>query len=239
MEISINDPLAPTIMTVIQSGDVDGLRQLLSADPNLATARIVDEKGVRRTLLHIACDWPGHRPNVASTIAVLIAAGADANAGVAVPGRDEASETPLHWAASNDDVTAIDALLDGGTDIEAPGAVFTGGTPMSDAVVFAQWNAARRLFDRGARTTLWQAAALGLLDRVAAYVERDPPPSGEEITNAFWNACRGGQRGTAEYLLDRGADRDWIGHDDQTPLQAAEESGAQEVVDWLRSRGAR
>jgi len=61
------------------------------------------------------------------------------------------------------DVAVLDALLDGGADIEAPGAVFTGGTPMSDAVVFAQWKAARRLLERGACTTFSQAAALGLL----------------------------------------------------------------------------
>ena len=41
---------------------------------------------------------------------------------------------------------------------------------MSDGVVFAQWRAARRLLERGARTTLWQAAALGLLDSVRGHV---------------------------------------------------------------------
>ncbi len=72
----------------------------------------------------------------------------------------------FHWAASSDDVEVLDALLEGGADIETPGAVFTGGTAMSDAVVFAQWKAARRLLERGAKTTFWQAAGLGLLGRV-------------------------------------------------------------------------
>jgi ankyrin repeat protein len=49
---------------------------------------------------------------------------------------------PLHWAASSNDVVAIDALLDLGADIEAAGAIFTGGAPLSDAVVFANWEAA-------------------------------------------------------------------------------------------------
>jgi hypothetical protein len=53
----------------------------------------------------------------------------------------------------------------------APGAMFTGGAPMSDAVVFAQWNAARRLLEHGARTTIWQAAAIGPLDRAANSVQ--------------------------------------------------------------------
>ena len=37
-------------------------------------------------------------------------------------------ETPLHWAASCDDVAVLDALLDAGADIHAPGAVIGGGS---------------------------------------------------------------------------------------------------------------
>jgi uncharacterized protein len=110
---------------------------------------------------------------------------------------------------------------------------------MSDAVVFAQWETARRLIERGARTTVWQAAALGLLDRVEEYCALQPPPSSDEITNAFWHACRGGQRQTAEYLLGRGVELNWIGHDGKTPLQVAHESGAEDLIDWLRSQGAK
>ena len=103
---------------------------------------------------------------------MLVAAGAELNAAV-VPGVQESVETPLHWAASSDDVAVLDDLLDGGADIEAPGAVFTGGTAMTDAVVFAQWSAARRLLERGATTTIWQAAALGLLDRVRTQADSE------------------------------------------------------------------
>ena len=75
--------------------------------------------------------------------------GTDPNAGL-YDSPIDACETPLHWAASSDDVAAINALLDNGADIEAPGAVFTSGTAMSDAVIFAQWRAARALLARGA-----------------------------------------------------------------------------------------
>ena len=36
-----------------------------------------------------------------------------------------------------------------------------GGTALDDAWAFGQWNAARRLVERGARPTLLAAAALG------------------------------------------------------------------------------
>jgi len=132
----------------------------------------------------------------------------------------------------------LDALLDRGADIEAAGAVLTGGSPMSDAVVFAQWDAARKLLARGARTTFWQAASLGLLDRVKEHLECQPPPPPDEITNAFWNSCRGGQLETAQLLLASGADLNWVGHGKKTPLDCAVASGRQELVVWLRGEGA-
>lgn len=238
LHLPSNDPTAIAVASAIRAGDIGELKRLLEQQPDLAKARIVDESGTARSLLHVAADWPGHFPNGARTVAMLVAAGADANAPVGSP-QVKHAETPLHWAASSNDVAVLDALLDGGADIEAPGAVFTGGSPMSDAVVFANWSAARRLLERGARTTFWQAAALGLVDRVRECFERQPLPSPDEITNAFWHACRGGQRETAEYLLARGADLNWVGYDRKSPLNCAVESGNQDLSAWLRSQGAR
>lgn len=215
----------------IQSGDVGSLKRLLSENPDLVKAR-VDGK---RTLLHVATDWPGHFPNNPATVATLVAHGADINA----QSLGRHSETPLHWAASSDDVEVLDLLLDLGADIEAGGAVIGGGTPMADAVAFGQWRAARRLLERGARTTLWQAAALGLMARVEQYFAGKPAPAPDEITNAFWCACQGSQQAAAEYLLQRGADLDWVGYNQLTPLDAAARSGAVELVQLLRGRGAK
>ena len=239
LTVSADDVRAVQIVTAIQSGDVASLEEQLRDSPDLAAARIVDEHGVSRTLLHIVADWPGHFPNGPSIVATLIAKGADVNAGVIHPGPNGSPETALHWAASSDDVGVLDALLDHGADIEAPGAVFTGGPAMSDAVVFAQWRAARRLLERGATTTLWQAAALGLLERVEKLCMNTPLPAADEITNAFWHACRGGQRAVAESLLSRGADRNWIGHDHKTPLDVAHERGDRDLVQWLDACGAK
>jgi uncharacterized protein len=239
LSIQADDARAVALGAAIRSGDVDSLERHLRDLPELATARVVDARGVSRTLLHLAADWPGHFPNGSDTVAVLIAAGADVDARVVHPGPHRSAETALHWAASSDDVGVLDALLDGGADIEAPGAVFTGGTPMSDAVVFAQWRAARRLLERGATTTIWQAAALGLLDRVRDFCSAEPAASVEQLTNAFWHACRGGQPRIAEYLLDRGADLNWVGHDRKTPCDVAQASGDANLIGWLRARGAK
>jgi ankyrin repeat protein len=239
LSIHADDPQAVALAAAIHRGHVKVLQRHLRDRPELATARVVDRRGTSRTLLHIAADWPGHFPNGPQTVAILVAAGADVNARVMHSSPDGSPETPLHWAASSSDIAVLDALLDGGADIEAAGAVFTGGPPMSDAVVFAQWRAARRLLERGAATTIWQAAALGLLDRVQNFCSMEPPPGRQEVTNAFWNACRGGQQLTAEYLLGRGADLNWIGHDHKTPSDVAEESGDDKLIQWLRARGAK
>ena len=217
---------------VIRSGTAAELEQLLREHPALPHARLGDERGQSRTLLHIVTDWPGNVPEPAAKIRALVAAGADVDARFTGPH----TETPLHWAASSDDVEALDALLDAGADIEADGAVIGGGTPIADAVAFGQWKAARRLLERGARTNLWQAAALGLVDRVQEELDRTPPPAQDELDNALWCAAHGGQRTTAELLLDRGADPAWVGHDGLTAAAAAERSGAHELAEWLRAQ---
>lgn len=232
-----SDPVAMAVTKAIHTGDVAALRLLLADHAGLASVRIVGTDGGERSMAHVATDWPGHFPNVSATLHALAVAGADVNARMSPHPKDaDCVETPLHWAASSNDVAAIDALLDLGADIEATGAIFTGGAPLSDAVVFANWDAARRLVERGARPTWWQAAALGMLDLVMARWHEEPGPTDDEITRAFWHACRGGQMATATYLLERGGDPKWVGWDQTTPLQAAEKSGDGKFVSWLRSR---
>ncbi|MBC7788599.1 MAG: ankyrin repeat domain-containing protein [Anaerolineae bacterium] len=231
------DPLAVALVEAIRAGNVSALKRLLADNPGIATARVGDDEpgGMSRTLLHVVTDWPGHFPNGAATVATLIEAGAEVNAQF----RGPHAETPLHWAASSNDVDVLDALIDGGADIEAPGAVIGGGTPLADARGFAQWEAAHRLVQRGARTTLTDTATLGLMDRLERYFASEPPAP-DEISRAFWGACHGGQRAAAEYLLARGADINWIpGWEKLTPLDAARRSNASELADWLQSIGAK
>jgi uncharacterized protein len=90
----------------------------------------VDDKGGSGTALHAVTDWPGYFPNGPEVTAVLIDGGADPSA--PVEGSWHA-ETPLHWAASSDDVEVTRALIDGGANVEATGASIAGGTPLDDA----------------------------------------------------------------------------------------------------------
>jgi ankyrin repeat protein len=236
--IDTQDPLAVAVVQAIHAGDIAGLKRLLEKNPGLAAARLGDDDrdGMSRTLLHIATDWPGHFPNGWAIVAVLVKAGADVNARF----RGPHEETPLHWAASSDDVEVLDALLDAGADIEATGGVIGGGTPLADARAFGQWRAAHRLVERGAQTTLQDAATLGLMDRLQAAFADDLPPLQDEIDAAFWGACHGGRLSAAKLLLDRGADLNWLPPwEELTPLDAARRSDAGEVVAWLLERGAR
>ena len=235
MKMPADDPRAIELAEAIRAGNVGALERLLADHGDLAAAWFVDPRsGDERSALHVVTDWPGHFPNGRAVVARLVAAGADVDA--AFGGAH--AERPLHWAASSDDVEVLDALVEAGADIEVPGSVINGGGPLADAVAFGQWRAARRLVEFGARVNLWQAAALGLADRLERLLETDPPPAHDEITNSFWCACHGGQRATAERLLERGADIDWIGHDGLTPLDTAVRSDAHELADWLRSQGA-
>lgn len=236
MDIQVNEPLAQALRKAIQEGEVATLRELLDGDPLLARARVVGPRAESRTLLHVATDWPGHFPRVAETIALLMERGAEADAPM---GGGNAPERPLHSAASSNDVAAIDALLDGGADIESPGAIFTNGTAMSDAVIFAQWDAARRLMARGAKTTLTESAGLGLMDRVVEFFAQEPGPGSELVTAALWHACRGGQLETVQYLAGKGANLNWVGWDKIAPLDGAVQSGNGELIAWLVRQGAR
>ena len=224
------DPVALAAVHTIRTGDTTALASLLSQHPGLACEQIHGT----RTPLHVAADWPGYFPAGPATVRLLIEAGADPNAGTG----GNQSETPLHWAASSDDADVADALISGGADIETPGGSI--GTPLDNAVGYGCWNVARLLVGRGARVDkLWHAAALGSMARVEELLATSPPPSPADVTEAFWQACHGGQRRTAERLLASGADLDGTpGYSDQTAAEVAAELDTQRenLVAWLHDR---
>jgi hypothetical protein len=236
VEIPAYDPTATELELAVHGGDIDTIRRLLAEDPRLARAGLVDRKGGFRTLLHLVADWPCYFPNGPQIVHLLIQAGADPS----FRHSTRCDETALHWAASSDDVDVAAALIDGGADINVPGGSI--GTPLANAVGYGCWHVARLLVARGARIgSLWEAAGLGDQAAVDEFLAADPPPASSEVDEAFYQACHGGQRRMAEYLLAQGANINTIPeYSNETPLQAAggTDTRRQILVDWLKERGA-
>lgn len=227
---------ATALGAAIRSGDTGAVERILADSPELARGPL-GGRFETRTALHVVADWPGFFPNGPTIVSLLIAAGADPNdRGDPVPG----AETPLHWAASSDDVDVAAALIDGGADVEVPDGSI--GTPLDNAIGYGCWNVARLLIARGARVDkLWHAAALGMLDRVRELLATTSPTT-SDVSQAFWHACAGGQRRAAECVLAAGADLNWepeYAHG--TPLDAARGLGTarQNLIGWLDELGAR
>jgi ankyrin repeat protein len=241
MTLDSNDPLSRTLIQTIHAGNLASLESILATNPGLSSARI-KERGGSKTPLHVVADWPGFFPNGPAIVKALISAGADPDAGTE---GDNFRETPLHWTASNDDVEVAEALILGGADLEVRGGSIAGGTALDNAIGYGCWRVARLLLERGAKVEkLWHAAALGMTSRLKDFFEDPAVPSPEELNNAFWQACHGGYRRTAEYLLARGADLNWVpDYAKQTPLGIANagglDTGRQALVNWLRDRGAK
>lgn len=227
-----DEQTAAAVVAAIRGGDLETLRQLIDERPDLATARING-----RTALHVVTDWPGYYPNGPAVVAMLVAAGADPNADTG----GNAPETPLHWAASSDDLEVADALIDAGADLERPGGSI--GTPLDNAIGYGCWHVARCLVQRGARVDkLWHAAALGLMSRVEDLLAATPAPGRQDINEAFWQACHAGQRRAAEYLLHHGADiNTTVDYAHGTPLDTATgiDTRRDILATWLREHGAR
>ena len=230
-----SDPVAIELVHAIHTGDTGSLGRLLAEHPGLASEPIRDGRGSKTPLL-AATDWPGYFPAGPAVVRMLIEAGADPNG---TTGGDK-PETPLHWAASSDDADVAEVLIHGGADIERPGGSI--GTPLDNAIGYGCWHVARLLVASGARVAkLWHAAALGMLPRLDELLAGTPAPSADDISEAFWQACHGGQRRAAELLLSRGADINaTTDHSHGTPLDVAAEIGTrrENLVTWLREHDA-
>lgn len=223
-----------SLAAALHAGDLVALADALAAKPRLASSRLGGPHG-DRTPLHVVTDWPGFVPNGPQMVRILVAAGADPEARFVGPHH---RETPLHWAASSDDVEVAAALIDAGADLDAADGSI--GTPLENAVGYGCWEVARLLVAKAARVeTLWCAAALGLTLRVEELLDG---ASAARVSQAFWHACAGGQRRMAERLLARGADVNWIpSYAKHTALAAVRELPAQRrlLATWLAGRGAR
>jgi uncharacterized protein len=232
--LSAGSHLAKQLEDALEGGDAVSLERLLEENPGVSNALIVDSNGDVGRLLHLCANAPGHRPNPVQIVDLLVRDGADVDAPVVGAGHQE---TALHWAASNDDVELIDALLDAGADIERQGSSIDGGPPLQSATGYGQMNAVRRLVERGAVYFVWHAAALGMMPELTVLVAAGPPSEG--LNSALWQTSGNGQIDAARYLLEHGADVNWHAPwSGESPLDVAKANGHDELAALLVEHGA-
>jgi uncharacterized protein len=147
--------VAIQLRLAVRFGDVEAVQRLLRDDPGLASARLGAADRGSSTALHLVTDWPGYFPNGPQIVRLLIEAGADPNALTFDQGPEPGpgSETPLHYAASSDDVDVAEAVIDGGADLVTEGL-------SAEAVSQAFWHACAGAQRRPAEYLLGQGAGL-------------------------------------------------------------------------------
>jgi ankyrin repeat protein len=218
-----------------RAGINEELRQLLSADPDLARAR--DSHG--STGLHAAAAR-GH----IDAVRMLLQHGADPNARDA---GDNAS--PLHFAAGGGLADTVRALLDAGADVHGHGDVHeadvigwaTAIAPPNDI----RPNVVSLLLKRGARHHIFSAMALGDLDLIRHLAEENPETLDRRMSRfehgqtPLHFAVNRQRHDILDLLLELGADLEARDFSGRTALEAAMMRGDKEAMRRLHEAGAK
>ena len=214
-------------MAAIKAGDLEKFKELVAADPSLATSRSTRS---HPTLLQCLVLDGKDKPNAVEMAKVLIDAGAELN-------------EPLVAAGSIDNRPVAELLLDRGAAIDGTG----GWTPLEEALYWNSRNAIGLFLERGAKIqNIRTAAGLGRVDLIEDYFNSDGslkpeagrinwpwgdletiaasnhPPKGQKtlsdrvnawsqdrqgiVNNAFVYACMHGHIDAAKLLLEKGAE---------------------------------
>ena len=142
---------------------------------------------------------------------------------LAVHRRGVIGETPLHWAAHNNHLAVVTALLDGGADIEADEIALYGGKPLHWASEH-QPRIVKLLLERGADVNSRNVLAGAKYEGVTPLIMVATQP----------NDCAE----CAELLLAAGADLQAKDAAGKSSLTWAMEKGAKKVEGVLRRHGA-
>jgi ankyrin repeat protein len=198
-----------------QRGDVDKVRQLLSADPALVNAKGAYDK----TPLHWAAE-KNHR----EFAELLVANGADISAEITW------GMTPLQWAANMGSRDVAEVLLAHGARPQL-NMWCAAGLGMLD-VVQSFWDLPTTL-KPGAGQTRSRDLGNGKWGKA-------PPPESyvELVSDAFYIASRNGHVAVAKFLLERGADINCRGFFGAPGLHWAAINGHKPMVEFLIERGA-
>ena len=249
-------------IAAIKAGDVEKLKELVAADPSLATSRSTVS---HPTLLQCLVLDAKNKPNAREMAEVLIDAGADVH-------------EPLGAAASIDNRKVAELLIERGAAVDGTG----GWSPLEEALYWNSQNVAALLLERGAKIqNLRTAAGLGRTDLIENYFNADgtlKPEAGKInwpwggldtiaasnhdapgqkaladrvnswpqdrqgiINNAFVYACMHGHIEAAKLLLEKGAEINVIpgGFDYAgTGLHYAALNGHRSMIEFLLQHGA-
>src|SRR6185503_18463761 len=131
----------------------------------------------------------------------------------------------------------MQTLLDHGAEIDHKTSAGNRHSAVLGALANGREEAALYLAARGARLNLSAAAAVGRLDVVKSFFNKDggrkKTTSKKAVQSAFSYACSWGQQNVVEFLLDREADLADGGGDGQTPLHCAAIYGQLEMIKFL------
>ena len=243
-------------LAALDDGDVDHLRQLLAADPSLVHARTNLDPPYGyfsgATLLHHVAGNPYRDrrlpPNVVDIARVLLDAGADVHArtlgrnggpvmGLLITGKQ----------ASDMGVTGplMDLLLERGARLDVKRDDALDGSLANHSP-----RAAEKMIELGATADVLAAAALGRMDLLHGFFDRDghllarPRRHGKEMAErdaiglALLYAYVRGQREAVDFLLEKDGNWNVIGVNNGTALHRAAWEGDLEMVKRLVAKGA-
>lgn len=228
---------------IFNSGDVDRLRALLAAQPELAAQRMqrwCDHRRGADPLGYLAMlrfdarrlELPEDLPAVGAMTRALLDAGAP------VEGHASASETPLITAASYGDAEVAQILIDAGADLDATAAPTSGGVPggtaLAHAAVFGMTAVLDLLVAAGASIRdIAEAAAAGDLTGWLAADTGEP-----DRVRALRMAAGHDRLAVIDQLLDAVTPIDGVDGDGSTALHEAAYYGRARAVAHLLGRGA-
>jgi hypothetical protein len=239
----------------IVAGDAPAMGRLLREQPDLVRARSTREHCA--TLLHYvsANGVEGYRQvspgNIAEIARMLLAAGAEVDAGMNVYGSRKTTAlglvaTSAPPADAGVQLAVIDVLLDHGARPDVPGIAGRNDRLIRACLANGQAEAAAHLASRGAPVDLTEAAGLGRIDLMSRFFDGEgglnSGATEAQAIEGFSFACIYGRTDAVSLLLDRGVDvnAELKGHGEgHTGLHVAAYHGHADVASELIARGAR
>jgi ankyrin repeat protein len=233
----------------IVTGDIDTLQRLLREHPELATAR--SSRTHRCALLHYvsANGVEGYRqktpPNIVAITKLLLVAGADVDAKAECYGKNDTAlgltATSVHPQNAGVMIPMLETLVNAGADLRSRDV---GWGIIRACLANGQPDAARWLVQHGAHMNLEEAAGMGRLDVVKAFVTPDGTllngATRRQLVEGFKYACGYGRNAAViRYLLEADVDAGVHGDDGSTGLHWAAYGGNAEVVELLLRHGAK